>query len=139
MADVKLGRLARIKINDSVVGRMNTFDFNIEHEMLDRTAYGDTDMKYEAGFRKWSASIGGHYDTDDANQATLRSAADLATKMTDIQFFVDSTGHYTVDIVTDSDSYAQISRFSFSAPHNGIVSFTMEVTGSGAYKTVNID
>lgn len=139
MGDIKIGRESRIKLGTDVIARMKSFNITETTEPLDVTSFGDTHMKYEAGFRAWTASISGHMDVADSYQTTLRTAARAGTKITDIRFYVDATAYYYVDTVTDSEAALIITSFTRTAEHNGIVSFDMEVTGSGPLGEANID
>lgn len=131
MGDIKLGRESKITIGTETVARMTSFNLTENNEMLDVTSFGDTHMKYERGFQSWTASISGHIDLDDTEQQTLRVAAREGTKLTTIRFYVDSTSYYSIDTVSDSEAGCFIASFSVSDEHTGVVSFTMEVTGSG--------
>jgi hypothetical protein len=110
---------------------MTSFNLTENNEMLDVTSYGDTHSKFERGFQSWTASISGHIDLDDSQQQTLRTAARAGTKITDIRFYVDSTSYYYVDTLTDTEACCFISSFSVADEHTGVVSFDMQVTGSG--------
>ena len=139
MGDIKLGRNSRIKLDNVTVARMKSFTITENNETLDVTSFGDTHMKYERGFQSWTASISGHFDVADASQQTLRTAARQGTKVSDIQFFVDTTAYYYIDTVTDPEACCIISSYTRNAEYNGIVSFDMEVTGSGPLGESGID
>jgi len=139
MGDIKLGRNSRIKLNGITVARMKSFNLSENNETLDVTSFGDTHLKYERGMQSWTASISGHLDVADASQATLRTAARAGTKLSTIEFFVDTTGYYYCDTVVDPEATTIISSYTRNAEHNGIVSFDMEVTGSGPLGESGID
>jgi predicted secreted protein len=139
MGDIKLGRNSRVKLNGVTVARMKSFSLSENNETLDVTSFGDTHLKYERGMQSWTASISGHMDVDDASQSTLRTAARAGSKLTDLELYVDSTAYYSCDTDTDAEACCIISSFSRNAEHNGIVSFDMEVTGSGPLKETGVD
>lgn len=139
MGDIKLGRNSRIKLNSVTVARMKSFSITENNETLDVTSFGDTHLKYERGMQSWTASISGHLDVDDASQQTLRTAAREGTKVTDIEFYVDTTAYYFCDTVADSESCCIIASYTRTGEHNGIVSFDMEVTGSGPLGQSGLD
>jgi len=139
MGDIKLGRNSRIKLGSTTVARMKSFNMTENNETLDVTSFGDTHLKYERGMQSWTASISGHFDVADASQATLRTAAREGTKITDIRFYIDTTAYYFCDTVTDSEACCIISSYTRNTEHNGIVSFDMEVIGSGPLGESGVD
>jgi predicted secreted protein len=139
MGDIKLGRNSRIKLDGVTIARMKSFNITENNETLDVTAFGDTHLKYERGMQSWTASISGHLDVADASQKTLRAAAREGTKLDTIQFFVDTTAYYFCDTTADPEACVIIASYTRNTEHNGIVSFDMEVTGSGPLGESGVD
>ena len=134
MADVILGRLSRIKLSGVTVAKMNSMSVTIGNETIDITSFGDEWAKFARGMRSWTASISGFYNKLDASQKTLLEAAEDGTELNTIEFYLDSTAHYDIDVITDPEAACIIDSLTITSDNNSVVSFDMAITGSGPIK-----
>jgi hypothetical protein len=131
-----LGRNAFINVGGNLVGRMRSFSVTINGEQLDVTEFGSTWNESITGLLGFTISIEGMTDLASTEQGTLRTAAETGAKLTDIEFYVDSTGYYVVDLVADPASGVYISSYVSNVDNKNIVNFTMTLQGTGVLKFV---
>jgi len=127
----KLGRNARIAIDNTIVARMTSMSVSYGRVVIDITSFGDVLAKFKSGMGSWKASFAGHLDVDDANQQLLVQSAEEGTELQTLEFWIDSTSYYTMDIDEDPEAAAFIDTYEWTTDNNSVVSFTMSVTGSG--------
>ena len=128
---VMLGRNSRIKLGTATIAKMTSMSVTFGQETIDISHFGSTWAKMARGLRNWSASISGFYDKSDATQKTLVDAAEAGDTLTDIRFYLDTTAHYKIDVVTDSEAEAIIESFVVTSDNNNVVAFDMTLTGVG--------
>jgi len=131
---VNLGRDARIKLGTTTIARMTSFDVTINNTQIDITSFGDLWAKFCAGMQAWTGTVTGHLDLDDVSQALLVAAAENATLISNLRFYIDSTNYFASDLVTDSEAGLYIDSYNFTADNNSVVSFSMSITGNGPFK-----
>lgn len=119
-----LGKDAAIKITNTTVARMRSFSLTINGEVVDITEFGDDWLAQRPVINSWSASCEGMLDILDASQNALRAAVLAGTEQTALRFFIDGSKYYTGN--------CYISSFVINAEAKGLVTFTMNVVGSGA-------
>ena len=134
MADVILGRLSRIKLNGVVVAKMNSMSITFNNATIDITSFGDEVAKFARAMRSWTASISGFYNKLDASQNTLLTAAEDGDENADVEFYLDSTAHYKVDVISDSEATVIFDSLTVTSDNNSVVSFDLSLTGSGPLK-----
>lgn len=128
---VKLGRNARIKLDNTTIARMTSFEITHNSQTIDITSFGDRFSKFASGMLSWTGTITGHMDLDDASQSTLDTAARAGNTIANMRFYIDATTWFQCDTATDAEANLIIDSYSFNTDNNSVVSFTMSVTGSG--------
>ena len=135
---VLLGRNSRIKkgppLSSVVVAKMTNFTLSINDEEIDITSFGDLWSKNAIGMRNWSASVSGFYIKDNTEQNAIRAANINGTQLTDIEFWLDSTSYYSIDLDTDAEAAATVTSFTVTSDNNSVCAFDCEFSGSGPIK-----
>ena len=129
-----LGKGAFINVDGVLVARMRTFSLTVNGEVVDATAFGASWIKNLQVINGWTATVEGMTDLDSTEQTTLRDANVDGTKLTAIDFYLDSTSCYEVDLITEPEAGAYISSYVVNAENKNVVNFTMTVTGTGNLK-----
>ena len=127
----KLGRNARLRIDGTTVARMTSMSISYGREVIDITSFGDVLAKFRSGMGNWKGSFAGHLDVDDANQQLLVQSAEEGTELQNVEWWMDATSYYTMDIAEDPEAACFIDTYEWTTDNNSVVSFTMSVTGSG--------
>ena len=128
---VILGRDSRIKKNNVVVSKMSSFSLSVNDEEIDITSFGDVWAKNAIGMRNWQASVSGFYIKDNTEQNAIRAANINGTQLTDIEFYLDATSYYDIDVVTDNEAACTVTSFTITSDNNSVVAFDAEFSGSG--------
>lgn len=129
-----LGKGAFINVDGVLVARMRSFSLTVNGEVVDATAFGASWIKNLQVINGWTATVEGMTDILSTEQTTLRDANEDGTKLTAIDFYLDSTSCYECDLVTDAEAGAYISSYVVNAENKNVVNFTMTVTGTGPLK-----
>lgn len=132
---VYLGRNARIKLGTVTIARMTDFDFSYENATEEVTGFGDDAVKVVRTMRSWSGSSTGKFDESDVAQIELREKCEDGDLITNLRFYVDSTAYYAANVIeqaADPDIVGCYGGWDVSAPHNGVITVTIALTGSGS-------
>jgi len=134
---VRLGKNAKVKLGTDLVGRLNSMSITVNNGSVDVVAFGDSWKKMTGTVKSWTGSFIGSFYLDDTQQNELHSIALSGNgEVDDIRFYEDNTHYWTPDTVEDSESTAIISSYSWNADQSGVVTFSMNVDGSGPIKRV---
>ena len=128
---VKLGKLARIKLDTTDVARMTSLTVTINDGNVDATVFGDNYEKHKVTILNWGASMDGYFDLSDASQNELHSQALSGGEFTNIRFYEDATNYWKPDTATDAEAFCSVESYNWTADQSGIVSFSMSFKGSG--------
>jgi len=132
----RAGRNAKVMLGTSIVVGMGnwTMDgYNVD--LIDVTAFGDTDKVFDLGFGDaGTLTFNGNFDPDDAEgQMLLESYGRNKDQITDLYLHIDSASFYMADITSDvSNAYALITKSRsvvMDATNVGKVSFTAKLSG----------
>lgn len=119
----KPGTGAKFYINGNKVGRTKNISCDYDPGLLDTPEHGDTWNDVSGGLKKWTSTIDGWFDLDDAYQLEMHTAA-LAHTTISGDVYEDSTNYWYGNML--------ISAYSWSAPVEGMVEFSMGLSNSGA-------
>lgn len=132
MPDPLMGRYASIKLGDVLVENLGRWTLDIRMDEIDTSVFGSIWGKKIPGMQAWTGTIEGFYDPADTDgQAVLHSAALAATKIQNIQFFVDSTSYWAPATDEETAAGAYISGISVNHDKAGVASLTLNIIGYG--------
>ena len=111
----------------AAVGYLNTWSVNMSADVVDVSAFGNRWKQNVNGSVGWTGSISGFCDLADTGQIAVESSLTEGTSI-DVYFFLSGTNYRYGE--------AAITGISTEDTHNGVVTFSADITGTGElYKT----
>jgi len=133
-----VGRDCKVVKGSGTVLGIGTFSISgVQIDQLETTAFDNASgwKSFVVGLKDGGTiSFDGLYDPlDTGGQGALITAADAATDISDLKFYVNSTQYWT-PTTTNPSSYINITSYSVSADKSGLaqISFQGKVSGKMA-------
>jgi len=106
----------------AVVGYLNRWSVNLSADVIDVSVFGDRWRDNTSGSVGWTGSISGFCDLTDTGQIAVETSMTAGTAI-DCYFFLNGTNYrygsaFSTGITTED-------------VHNGVVTFSADVTGDG--------
>lgn len=105
----------------SSVGYLNTWSVNMSADTVDVSAFGNRWKQNVNGSIGWTGSISGFCDLADTGQMAVENSLTAGTAI-DVYFFLTGT--------TYRYGSAYITGVSTEDTHNGVVTFSADITGT---------
>lgn len=117
------GSSGSIRIAANTIAEMDEWTLDIDRNLVQSHAFGDTWEENTATTGKWSGSAKGRLDTSDTNGHIAARTALLAGTVLAMRFYEDGTHYYAGNAFV---------KASFGANENGLVEVSYSFTGTGA-------
>ncbi len=106
----------------AAVGYLNTFSVNLSSDVVDVSVFGDRWKSNVNGSVGWTGSIAGFCVLEDTGQIAVESSLTDGTAI-DVYFFLSGTNYRY--------GSAYITGVNTEDTHNGVVTFSADITGTG--------
>jgi len=116
------GKTGAVKVGGTIVASLDNWDINTKLDTVDSTAFSDIWHQLLATFIGWSGSVSGKWEAGGTNDAFWLAVISGAYVSLDLYPDIGTTEKYTGNAFCD---------FNIKVAHNGVVTFTAAVTGTG--------
>lgn len=117
------GKSGLLKISANTMSEVTNWSLDASADMLESTSLGDSWKENTPGLKEWSASCDISWMMTDAAQLACQTAY-LASTSVAVSLYVNATNFYS--------GTAYISSMNVEDAVDGLVTATLELTGSGA-------
>jgi len=117
------GNAGAFKLGTNTVAEIDQWQIEVQTDLEETQAFGDTWKERTATLRSWSGTASGRLDDTDTNGHVALGTAFLGGTTVSARFYIDGTNYYSGSAFVNA---------SISTPENGVVTVTYNFTGTGA-------